>query len=147
MLTFAHKSKANIMKLTEKVRNYPISILEITIIWIICMIPIPESPLSHVSFIDKWTHFAMYGTLTLIIWWEYTGKHKKSKGFRWNRLLFGGMVCPIIMGILIEFAQAYITPLYMMPGRSGDPFDALCNTLGCILGCAIGTLLVKFRAS
>lgn len=95
----------------------------------------------------------MYGTLTLTIWWEYTGKHKrqywdimkryrKSRNFHWKDLLIGGMVCPIIMGGLVELAQAYLTTC-----RSGDWFDVLCNTLGVLLGCLIGTLLVKYRAS
>lgn len=126
----------------EMVRKYPLSSLLILGIWVVCMIPVPETPLDDVSFIDKWTHFIMYGSLTIVIWWEYTGRHKKSKGFSWNHLLLGGMLCPMTMGGLVELAQAYLTTC-----RSGDWFDALCNALGTLLGCLIGTLLVRYRAT
>lgn len=142
MFTFVQKLKANMNKMTEKVRNYPLSCLLIIAIWVVCLIPVPETPLSEVRFIDKWTHFVMYGTLTLSIWFEYWRGHRKSKPFQWKSLLLGGMVCPIIMGGLVELAQAYLTTC-----RSGDVFDALCNSLGVVLGCLIGTLLVRFRAS
>lgn len=140
-------------QITEKIKKYPLSGIVIVAIWVVCMIPVPETPLDKINLIDKWTHFAMYGTLTLTIWWEYTGKHKrqywdimkrykKSRNFHWKDLLIGGMVCPIIMGGLVELAQAYLTTC-----RTGDWFDALCNALGVLLGCLIGTLLVKYRAS
>lgn len=140
-------------QIIEKIKNYPISCTVIVAIWVVCMIPVPETPLDKVALIDKWTHFVMYGILTLCIWWEYTGKHKrqywdilkryrKSRNFHWKDLLIGGMLCPMIMGCLVELAQAYLTTC-----RSGDWFDALCNALGVLLGSLIGTLLVKYRAS
>lgn len=140
-------------KIVEIVKKYPFSCLVIAAIWVVCMIPIPETPLNEVKFADKWTHFVMYSSLTLVIWWEYTKRHekqywdimkryKKSKNFRWKHLLIGGVLCPIIMGCLVELAQAYLTTC-----RSGDWFDALCNSLGVLLGCLIGTLLVRYRAS
>lgn len=36
--------------------HYRFSCAFIVIIWILCFIPIPDSPLSHVTLIDKWTH-------------------------------------------------------------------------------------------
>ncbi len=44
----------------QKATKYPFTTLLLVVIWVLCFIPIPESPLSHVSFIDKWTHVAMY---------------------------------------------------------------------------------------
>ena len=49
-------------------RDYPFSTLCIIVIWILCIIPIPETPLSEVSMIDKWTHLVMYGGLCAMIW-------------------------------------------------------------------------------
>lgn len=140
-------------KLIEKIKKYPLSSIVIVAIWIVCLIPVPETPLDDVKFMDKWTHFIMYGTLTLVIWWEYTGKHKKqywdimkrykkSKNFHWKHLLIGGVLCPIIMGCLVELAQAYLTTC-----RSGDWLDAICNAFGVLLGSLIGTLLVKYRSN
>ena len=65
------------MFLLKKIRNYPLSSLLIVVIWVVCLIPIPETPLSDVNLIDKWTHFVMYGSLTSVIWFEYIRRHKQ----------------------------------------------------------------------
>ena len=65
------------MFLLKKIRNYPLSSLLIVVIWVVCLIPIPETPLSDVNLIDKWTHFVMYGSLTTVIWFEYIRRHKQ----------------------------------------------------------------------
>jgi hypothetical protein len=56
-----------------------------------------------------------------------------------NPLLIGGVFCPIIMGGLIELAQANLTTC-----RSGDFFDFVCNSLGVLLGCCLGLIIKKF---
>ncbi len=168
------------MFVAKKIKNYPLSSLLAVAIWVVCIIPIPETPLSDVSFIDKWTHFVMYGSLTTVIWFEYLRKKKKrpltrhcvtpspqgamgevcndslTEGneqamvtsssplgermpegqVRGHALLIGGVLCPIIMGGLIELAQKYLTTC-----RSGDFFDFVCNSLGVLLGCLIGLIL------
>ena len=124
------------MFIAKKIKNYPLSSLLIVAIWVVCLIPIPETPLSDVNLIDKWTHFVMYGSLTSVIWFEYIRRKKKNKTFQWKVLLIGGMLCPIIMGGLIELAQAYLTTC-----RSGDIYDFFCNSLGVLLGCIIGLIL------
>ena len=121
------------MFLVKKIRNYPLSSLLIVAIWVVCLIPIPETPLSDVNLIDKWTHFVMYGSLTSVIWFEYLKRHKRQER---GHLLIGGVLCPIIMGGLIELAQAYLTTC-----RSGDIYDFFCNSLGVVLGCLIGLIL------
>lgn len=117
--------------LKGKVSRYPLSSLIVVAIWVVCMIPVPETPLSHVSFIDKWTHFVMYGTLTSTIWIEYAYRHNKETRSS-ARLFVGGFVLPVIMGGLIELAQAYLTTC-----RSGEFFDFICNSLGVLLGTAV----------
>ena len=136
------------MFLAKKIKNYPLSSLLIVAIWIVCLIPVPETPLSDVNFIDKWTHFVMYGSLTSVIWFEYIRRHKKQSltrhyvtpspegQVRGHALLIGGVLCPIIMGGLIELAQRYLTTC-----RSGDIYDFYCNSLGVLLGCLIGLIL------
>ena len=156
-------------------RQYPLTILLALAIWVVCLIPVPETPLNEISFIDKWTHFVMYAVLTLVLLYEHrracrsssakaegtTAKaegmngmaddmsakadgmgtkaegtaagHKKSNSSSaWLLLL------PISQGCLVELAQAYLTTC-----RSGDWFDALCNTLGVLIGAGIGKLLIK----
>ena len=163
-------------------RQYPLTILLALAIWVVCLIPVPETPLNEISFIDKWTHFVMYTVLTLVLLYEHrrasrsssakaegtTAKadgmngmaddmsakaegmsakadgmgtkaegtaagHKKSNSSSaWLLLL------PISQGCLVELAQAYLTTC-----RSGDWFDALCNTLGVLIGAGIGKLIIK----
>ena len=110
--------------------RYPFSCALAVLIWVVCLIPIPEVPMYDVRFIDKWTHFVMYGVLTITIWMEYRRQHKDN--MQWSRVLVFGVLCPIMMGGCIEFAQAYLTTC-----RSGDVFDALCNSLGVLLGSGI----------
>ena len=177
-------------------RQYPLTILLALAIWVVCLIPVPETPLNEISFIDKWTHFVMYAVLTLVLLYEHrrasrsssakaegsTAKadgmngmaddmsakaddmsakadgmgtkadgmgtkadgmgtkaegtaagHKKSNSSSaWLLLL------PISQGCLVELAQAYLTTC-----RSGDWFDALCNTLGVLIGAGIRKLIIK----
>ncbi len=125
-------------------RQYPLTILLATAIWVVCLIPVPETPLNEISFIDKWTHFVMYAVLTLVLLYEHrkalrsnvnaapAGHKKSNSGSAWLLLL------PISQGCLVEFAQAYLTTC-----RSGDWFDALCNTLGVLIGAGIAKLRVE----
>ena len=172
------------MFIAKKIKNYPLSSLLVVAIWVVCLIPIPETPLSDVNLIDKWTHFVMYGSLTSVIWFEYIRRHKpltrhyvtpspqrasgevsnetskegyaqeivtpssplgermpegQVRGRMGHALLIGGVLCPIIMGGLIELVQAYLTTC-----RSGDVYDFFCNSLGVLLGCCIGLIIKKF---
>lgn len=122
----------------EYIKKYPISLFLITAIWIICLIPIPETPLDDVPMIDKWTHFVMYGSLCSVIFAEYAYRHIKPNI---KRLAIGGVLLPIIMGGLIELAQAYCTG----GNRSGDWIDWIANSIGVMIGTAIGSLVVYLR--
>jgi len=124
----------------EYIKKQPLSIVLIVVIWVVCMIPFPETPLDNISFIDKWTHFAMYGTLTFIIQLEY-GRRRKT--IDWRRFCVLGIVAPIIMGGLVELAQAYLTNGV----RSGDWLDFVANSTGVAIGCLIGIPLARFLSS
>jgi VanZ family protein len=163
-------------------RQSPLTILLALAIWVVCLIPVPETPLNEISFIDKWTHFVMYAALTVVLLYEYrrasgsssakaegttakadgmngmaddmsakaegmgtkaegmsakaegtaAGNKKSNSSSTWLLLL------PISQGCLVELAQAYLTTC-----RSGDWFDALCNTLGVLIGAGIGKLIIK----
>lgn len=118
--------------------KYPFSFLIIIGIWVVCMIPVPETPLSSYSFADKWTHFLMYAILSATIWTEYALRHKKGEVSR-LRLAVGAVLLPMIMGGLVELAQANLTTY-----RSGDWFDALCNSLGVVIGSIIGCFIFRY---
>ena len=135
LIIFARKI-AYIMK---SIRKYPVSLFLIAAIWTVCLIPIPETPLNDVPMMDKWTHFVMFGVLSLCIISEYVYRHRKPKG--WNVALVG-MLLPFAMGGMIELAQAYCTG----GNRSGDVMDWLADGIGVLIGAAIGSLLVYYRA-
>ena len=58
---------------------YAFSILLNVVVWIICLIPVPETPLDNVSMIDKWTHIVMFLTMTLVLLVEHI-RHEKKAG-------------------------------------------------------------------
>ena len=121
-------------------RRYPLTSVLVAVIWVICLVPIPEDvPLGDVPMMDKWTHFVMYGTLCTVMWWEYLRRHEKTNA---GRLVLLAFLAPIVMSGLIELAQAYCTG----GNRSGDWLDFAANTIGVVLGNVIGILLATFRA-
>lgn len=121
------------------IKNYRFSVTITCIIWIICLMPIPETPLSDVSFIDKWTHLAMYLTFSLTIALEYDRKHKNT-GTR--PLIIYMWLVPVLMGGLLEIVQENCTNGI----RSGDWLDFITNGLGSTLATLIYILLARFRA-
>lgn len=112
-------------------KNYRYSTIFVVFIWVICLMPIPETPLDNVRFIDKWTHFGLYASLTLCIWWE-SGKTLRNWG--------GIVLFPIVMGGLVELAQAYLTTC-----RNGDVLDFLANSFGVVIGTVIALVVIVIR--
>lgn len=126
--------------LAYKVRRYPLTAAVVVAIWVLCLMPIPETPLDDVSFIDKWTHLVMFGGLTTVIWGEYALRHKQIQK---KRLFVGAFVLPWLMGGLVEIVQATCTNGV----RSGDVADFLADGAGVILGQLAGMLLARVLAS
>lgn len=115
-------------------RKYPLSALCVAVIWILCVMPIPETPLDHVRFIDKWTHLVMYAGLCAVIWLEMA---RHGLGRAWKSLLLYAVAMPILMGGLIELVQAYCTG----GNRSGEWLDWAADSVGVLIGQLIGMLL------
>ena len=118
----------------QYVRKYPLSLLCITLIWVLSLTPFfPETPLDDVAFIDKWTHMVMYGGTCSVIWWEYLHRHKRID---WLRLMLWAVVGMVMLGGLMELMQAYCTTT-----RSGEWLDFWADCLGVLVGTAIGLLM------
>lgn len=132
-LPLQNKEKVSMKFFTRILREYPVSCMLLAIIWVVCMIPIPETPLSHVSMIDKWTHTAMYALFSLSLWCERAYRHKSITSMRAVCIAF---VFPLLMGGLIEIAQATCTG----GNRSGDWLDFLADGIGAVAATAIGIL-------
>ena len=121
------------------IRKYRVSLFLIAAILTVCIIPLPETPMDDVPMMDKWTHFVMFGVLSLCIIAEYVYWHRKPKA---RDVALGGMLLPFALGGPIELVQAYCTG----GNRSGDVMDWLADGLGVLIGAAIGSLRVYYRA-
>ena len=119
------------------IRNYPFSSLLIAAIWVLCLMPVPETPLSDVSFVDKWAHVLMYLGTCSVIWLEYWRKHHQADK---KKLFLLAWLAPVFMSGLIELVQAYCTG----GRRNGDWLDFAANTLGVTLGAVFGLILMFF---
>lgn len=117
------------------ISRYPLSTVTVIAIWVLCLMPIPETPLDDVPFMDKWTHFVMYGGLCSVLWIEYVWRNKKRKA---SGVFLYCCLLPLLMGGLIEIVQATCTG----GRRSGDWIDFLADGIGVLIGQAIGSLLV-----
>lgn len=104
--------------MTQYLKRYPFSCALLVAIWVLCLIPIPDiEPLHGFNLLDKWTHFVMYGVFSYAVCYEH-------KRISWHTI-----VLPILMGGMIELAQAYLTTC-----RSGEWLDLLANSIGVVLG-------------
>ena len=112
-------------------KSYPLSVLSVVVIWVLCLIPIPETPLSDIRMIDKWTHFVLYGGLCAVVWAEYGRQHARPHT---RRAWIYTLLLPVIMGGLIEIVQATCTG----GNRSGDIMDWVADNIGVLLGQLIG---------
>lgn len=119
--------------------KYPFSCIIVIGTWILCFMTIPETPLSSVRFIDKWTHSLIYLVLGLSISLEYLRNTKQPSP---KFIIVWVWLIPIIMGGLIEILQSYCTN----GNRSGEWLDFFADAIGSTIAVLIGILLVRYRA-
>ena len=119
--------------------KYPFSCIIVIGTWILCFMTIPETPLSSVRFIDKWTHSLIYLVLGLSISLEYLHNTKQPSP---KFIIVWVWLMPIIMGGLIEVLQSYCTN----GNRSGEWLDFFADAIGSTIAVLIGILLVRYRA-
>ena len=105
-------------------RHY-LSIALLIIITCLSLLPIREVPGSDVPFADKWAHWLMYGTLTIVILWE---SRKKNGAYSAWRTIYP-VLLSLTWGGLMELAQANLTTT-----RSGEWLDFAANSFGAICG-------------
>lgn len=118
-------------KFFQIAKLYPFSSFIAAAIWVICLIPIGETPISHISLGDKWTHALMFMTLSAVIIAEYSYRHKTME---WKKIAIAALVLPIAMGAMTELAQAYLT----FGHRSGEMLDWIADSIGSAISSFIG---------
>lgn len=124
-------------KIYHFVSRYPCSLICITLIWVLSLTPFfPETPLDDVAFIDKWTHFVMYGGTCSVMWWEHA-RHTHLSGRR-QTIHFSllTILFLVALGGLMELLQAHCTTT-----RSGEWLDFWADSLGVVSGTLVGLLI------
>ena len=129
------------MKYLSFIRVYPLSTLCILLILVLSLTPFfPETPLDNVDFIDKYTHFIMYGGTTSVMWWEHLRNcRKEARKPNLRALFWVAFVGMILLGGLVELGQAYCTTT-----RSGEWLDFFADSIGVLLGTGVGLLLLLY---
>ena len=89
----------------------------------------------------------MYGGTCAVIWWEHL-RHCRKEARRQGRQGAGrpnlraltvAMLCMVLLGGLMELLQAYATTT-----RSGEWLDFWADSIGVLLGTALGLLLLLY---
>ena len=111
--------------MSKILRRYPVTLLFVAAIFTACLIPIPETPLSDVQFIDKWTHTVMYLALGIVFWTEYYRCRSTMRGMR---LFIVAVVLPVL---------ATLTDC-----RSGEWLDFAADAVGVLFGAAVGRYIM-----
>ena len=124
--------------MTQILKKYPLSLVCLALIWYLSVWFLPPDyiELPSINFMDKWTHFVMYGGTCSVIWIEYLRSHQRME---WRKLFLFAWLLPVIMGGIIEIVQEQCTAT-----RSGEWLDFAADAVGCTLAIAIG-LLVKMK--
>lgn len=138
--------KVKMQNVLKFIGDYPLSLLLTVIIWVLCFINVPETPLENITLMDKWTHIAMYLVLGVVIFWESNRKRKRAmppvQEMKKAKVVLWTFVLPALMGGLIEILQANCTG----GRRSGDWLDFAADSIGAALALAICMLPAKCRA-
>ncbi len=116
--------------MSRLILRYTVSWLLIVAILLACFLPVPETEMDDVPFIDKWVHILMYLVLSSSLWIEYLRSHTHID---YPKLCVGAIVLPIVLSGLIELGQAYCTTT-----RSGDWLDFLAHVTGVVFGARLG---------
>ena len=116
------------------IKKYPFSLVCLSLVWYLSIWFLPPDyiELPSINFLDKWTHFVMYGGTCSVIWIEYLRSHNS---LNWRKLLIFAWLLPALMGGLIEIVQENCTT-----NRSGEWLDFAADAVGCTLGIGIGLL-------
>jgi VanZ family protein len=117
------------------IRKYPFSLLIIATIVFLSLFNPPQTRLDPITGIDKIAHICMYGGLELVIWIEYLRHHDNLD---YIKVLLLGIISPIMLGGLMEIAQMKLTQ-----GRSGEWADLLADSIGVLLGAAVGYFAIR----
>lgn len=117
----------------QYIKRYPISLFIVAIISYLSFFTPPKTDLNEIPYIDKLVHICMYGGLSTVLWIEYLLHHERLNK---RHLLFGAILCPVVMSGCVEILQATCTDT-----RSGDWIDFAANCTGVAIASILGYYL------
>ena len=124
-------------------RRYAFTLICVALILALSFFSPPHTALDNVAMIDKWTHLLMYGGTVGVFWIEYWRQYYNWGGERkWSALWLVtiALITPIVLGGVIELAQAYCTN----GRRSGEWLDWVADSLGVLLANACGITICRW---
>lgn len=135
-----HKIVTNMQKRASYyLKNYKWTLLVGAAICYLSLSAAPEFPELPPSLWDKWAHCIAYGSLSTILWWEYTRPHLHQT-INWKKSILM-LFFPLFLGSVLELVQEYATT-----DRHGDWMDVLANTIGAVLGTLFGFGIGRYRS-
>ncbi len=109
------------------------AILWTLLIFFLCFLPGNEIPNVKIPFIDKWTHFILFGVFAFL--WLLS---MRKINFRTLLII---LLASILVGWLVEYIQGHLPMLH----RSQDNMDTLADSIGGLLGVLVFYILFKIR--
>lgn len=85
---------------------------------------------------DKLAHLFLFGIYTLLLCVGFSRQLKSSLISRYPMIISFGT--GMVFAFFTEMMQAYV-----VPGRNGNVYDFLADTLGCFLGLIIWKIIMK----
>jgi VanZ family protein len=102
------------------------------LIFFLCFLPAEDIPAVNIPFIDKWTHFILFGMFSFL--WLTAWPSLKA-----SRLLLI-FVLSVLDGWLVEFIQGQLPSLH----RYQENLDILADGLGGLLGVIVFYFTLKW---
>lgn len=115
-------------------RKYPLTLLCVVTIWVLCLVTPPSTGLPTFSGFDKVCHIVMYLGSCSVLWWE----RLRSGGSTGWSFVAGALLLPILMSGLIEIVQETATTT-----RGADWYDVLANAVGTVLAILFGHFALR----
>ncbi len=119
------------------IKKYPVSLVIIVAVIYLSFFRPPSLGIGRIPNMDKIVHFCMYGGLSGVLWLEFLWNNRKHNAIWWHAWV-GAVLCPIVMGGIIELLQEYCTTY-----RGGDWLDFLANTSGVTVATVVAYCLIR----
>ena len=119
------------------IRKFWISSVLCSVILVLCFMKTDELPESPMTNFDKLVHALMFMGVSGAVFFDNTRYLRQAIG--WQRIFWGSLLFPVLMGGLIEIGQATLTTY-----RSGDWWDFFFDGIGAILGFLICLLINRW---